>query len=75
MIATSKRILVVERVQADGRAFVVFAQSDSAFYGMNREWWRDEAKIVGGVLVICTETTDDNDLIDSCHKKPSQSCK
>lgn len=47
-----RHILVVERVQADGRAFVVFAQSDSAFYGMNREWWRDEAKIVGGVLVM-----------------------
>jgi hypothetical protein len=31
---------------------VVFAQSDSAFYGMNREWWRDEATIVDGVLTL-----------------------
>jgi dienelactone hydrolase len=28
------------------------AQSDSAFYGMNREWWRDEATIVDGVLTM-----------------------
>src|SRR5205823_14129153 len=34
-----RHILVVERVRADGHANVVFAQSDSAFYGMNREWW------------------------------------
>jgi hypothetical protein len=32
-----RHILVVERVKADGHANVVFAQSDSAFYGMNRE--------------------------------------
>jgi hypothetical protein len=32
-----RHILVVERVRADGYANVVFAQSDSAFYGMNRE--------------------------------------
>ncbi len=31
---------------------MVFAQSDSAFYGMNREWWRDEATIVDGVLTM-----------------------
>jgi dienelactone hydrolase len=47
-----RHILVVERVTADGRANVVFAQSDSAFYGANREWWRDEAKIVDGVLTL-----------------------
>jgi hypothetical protein len=41
-----RHILVVERVTADGRANVVFTQSDSAFYDVNREWWRDEAKIV-----------------------------
>jgi len=29
-----------------------FAQSDSAFYGMNREWWRDKATIVDGVLTM-----------------------
>src|SRR4029077_7304003 len=25
---------------------------DSAFYGMNREWWRDEATIADGVLTM-----------------------
>jgi len=47
-----RHILVVERVRPDGQADVVFAQSDSAFYGMNREWWRDKATIVGGVLTM-----------------------
>ncbi|BAM88471.1 exported hypothetical protein [Bradyrhizobium oligotrophicum S58] len=47
-----RHILVVERIRADGRANVVFAQSDSAFYGANREWWRDEAVITDGVLVM-----------------------
>ena len=47
-----RHILVVERVQADGHANVVFAQSDSAFYGMNREWWRDDATIVDGALTM-----------------------
>src|SRR5262245_50150652 len=47
-----RHILVVERVKADGHANVVFAQSDSAFYGMNREWWRDEATISDGALVM-----------------------
>src|SRR5262245_4736320 len=47
-----RHILVVERVTADGHASVAFAQSDSAFYGMNREWWRDEATIVDGALVM-----------------------
>src|SRR6185369_11114500 len=40
-----RHILVVERVKPDGRANVVFAQADSAFSGMNREWWRDKARI------------------------------
>ena len=35
-----RHILVVERVRRDGHAHVLFAQSDSAFYDMNREWWR-----------------------------------
>src|SRR5262245_56450107 len=47
-----RHILVVERVQRDGHANVVFAQSDSAFYGMNREWWRDQAKITDGALIM-----------------------
>jgi len=47
-----RHILVVERIRPDGHANVVFAQSDSAFYGMNREWWRDEATIAGGVLTM-----------------------
>jgi dienelactone hydrolase len=47
-----RHILVVERVKSDGHADVVFAQSDSAFYGMNREWWRDQATIVDGVLTM-----------------------
>ncbi len=47
-----RHILVVERVKPDGHANVVFAQSDSAFYGMNREWWRDEATIADGVLTM-----------------------
>jgi hypothetical protein len=47
-----RHILVVERVKADGRANVVFAQSDSAFYDANREWWRDEATIIDGVLTV-----------------------
>lgn len=47
-----RHILVVERVSADGHASVVFAQSDSSFYGMNREWWRDEAQVVDGVLTM-----------------------
>src|SRR5256885_15446073 len=34
-----RHILVVERIRPDGHADVVFAQSDSAFYGTNREWW------------------------------------
>ena len=47
-----RHILVVERVRPDGHAHVVFARSDSAFYGMNREWWRDDATIAGGVLTM-----------------------
>ena len=47
-----RHILVVERVKADGRANVVFAVSDSAYYDANREWWRDEATITNGVLVM-----------------------
>jgi hypothetical protein len=47
-----RHILVVERVTPDGHANVVFAQSDSAFYSMNREWWRDKATIVDGVLTM-----------------------
>lgn len=47
-----RHILIVERVKPDGHASVIFAQSDSAFYGMNREWWRDEATIVDGVLTM-----------------------
>jgi dienelactone hydrolase len=47
-----RHILVVERIRPDGQADVVFAQSDSAFYGMNREWWRDKARIVDGVLTM-----------------------
>ena len=47
-----RHILVVERIKPDGHANVVFAQSDSAFYGANREWWRDEATIVDGVLTM-----------------------
>jgi dienelactone hydrolase len=47
-----RHILVVERVKPDGHANVVFAQSDSAFYGMNREWWRDQAAIADGVLTM-----------------------
>jgi hypothetical protein len=43
---------VVERVKADGHANVVFAVSDSAFYDQSREWWRDEATIVDGVLTM-----------------------
>jgi dienelactone hydrolase len=47
-----RHILVVERITPDGHANVVFAQSDSAFYGMNREWWRDKATIADGVLTM-----------------------
>ena len=47
-----RHILVVERVKPDGRADVVFAHGDSALYGMYREWWRSEAKIVDGVLTF-----------------------
>jgi dienelactone hydrolase len=47
-----RHILVVERITHDGHADVVFAQSDSAFYGMNREWWRDKATVVDGVLTM-----------------------
>ena len=35
-----RHILVVERIKPNGHADVVFAQSDSAFFGTNREWWR-----------------------------------
>jgi dienelactone hydrolase len=49
-------ILVVERVTPDGHANVVFAKAASAFYdpsfGMNREWWRDDATITDGVLTM-----------------------
>jgi hypothetical protein len=47
-----RHILVVERVKPDGHADVVLAKSDSAFNDMYREWWRDEAMIVGGVLTM-----------------------
>lgn len=47
-----RHILVVERITRDGHANVVFAQSDSALYGSNREWWRDTAEIVDGVLTM-----------------------
>jgi dienelactone hydrolase len=47
-----RHILVVEHVKPDGHANVVFAKSDSAVYDSNREWWRDEATITGGVLTM-----------------------
>ncbi len=47
-----RHILVVERVRADGHADLVFARSNSAFNGMNREWWRDQATVVDGVLTM-----------------------
>jgi dienelactone hydrolase len=47
-----RQILVVERVEPDGRADVIFAHGDSAFYGMYREWWRTEAKIANGALIV-----------------------
>jgi dienelactone hydrolase len=47
-----RHILVVERVEPNGHANVVFAKSDSAFYDTNREWWRDEATIIDGVLTM-----------------------
>lgn len=47
-----RHIFVVERVKSDGQANVVFAQSDSSFFGMNREWWRDVATIADGVLIM-----------------------
>lgn len=47
-----RTIIVVERVNADGRASMVFAHGDSAFYGTYREWWRTEAKVADGVLTI-----------------------
>ncbi len=50
-----RTILVVERVKPDGRADVIFAHGDSAFYGMYREWWRSEAKIADGALAITGE--------------------
>lgn len=50
-----RHILVVERVKPDGRADVVFAHGNSAFYGMYREWWRSEAGIADGVLTITGE--------------------
>ena len=50
--ADDRHILVVERIKPDGHADVVFARADSAFYGMSREWWRDKAKIVDGVLTM-----------------------
>lgn len=50
-----RHILVVERVRPDGRADVIFAHGDTAFYGMSREWWRSKAKIADGVLTIAGE--------------------
>ena len=47
-----RTIIVVERVKADGRADMVFAHGDSAFYGTYREWWRTEARVTDGVLTI-----------------------
>src|SRR5262245_4562588 len=47
-----RHVLVVERIAPDGQANVVFAQSDSAVYGSSREWWRDKARIVDGVLTM-----------------------
>src|SRR5262245_10831353 len=47
-----RHILVIERVKRDGHADVIFAQSDSAFYGMNREWWRSKATITNGALIL-----------------------
>jgi hypothetical protein len=50
-----RHVLVVERVRPDGRANVIFAHADSAFYGMTREWSRSEAKIADGVLTFTGE--------------------
>jgi dienelactone hydrolase len=51
-----RHILIVERVRPDGHADVVFANGDSAFYGLNREWWRSHARsramIADGALTI-----------------------
>jgi dienelactone hydrolase len=50
-----RTILVVERVKPDGRANVIFAHGDSAWYGTYREWWRSEAQITDGVLTVAGE--------------------
>ncbi len=47
-----RNILVVERIFPDGRANVVYAWADSAFFGVSRGWLRTEAKIDKGVLSV-----------------------
>jgi hypothetical protein len=48
-----RHILVVERVKPDGHANVVFAQSDlRRFTEQIENGWRDEARIVDGVLTM-----------------------
>ena len=51
-MARRQAYLVVERVDSDGQANVVFAKSNSAFYNQNRQWWRDKATITDGVLTM-----------------------
>src|SRR6185369_5384411 len=48
----NRHALVVERIRPDGRANVVFAHADSAYYNMYREWFRSEATIAGGALTF-----------------------
>jgi len=48
----NRHALVVERIRPDGKANVVFAHADSAYYNMYREWFRTEATIADGVLTF-----------------------
>lgn len=48
----NRHALVVERIRPDGKANVVFAHADSAYYNMYREWFRSEATIADGVLTF-----------------------
>lgn len=47
-----RNILVVEKIEKDGRAQVVYAWADSAFIGVSRGWVRTEAKIAGDTLTV-----------------------
>src|SRR5262245_6604955 len=63
-----RNILVVEKIEKDGRAQVVYGWADSAFIGVSRGWVRTEAKSVGETLTVQRFGWTDSFTIDGANR-------